>query len=141
MSTTWKLALAFVLLGLTATTHGARDESCPNERARNCPRVVSTSGMKHCGLGIQIFGWEIGLRTSACPDFKFVTPPNQKCFGDPMWGHQCALDAEVTVERWKCDCVDVSVLGTGLLLPQCECELLGFLGTIEDYKTAPCDDD
>ena len=42
------------------------------------------------------------------------------------------------IEYESCDCVTATILGTGLALPDCECEPRGILGELEDFASRTC---
>ncbi len=133
-------ALCFALFVTTDVT-GAQESFCPDQQATYIPPSTDESGTgETCGVGIQIFGFELGAFGPWCPDFKWHFPACYTCQGEAQLGAQCVFDKEVFIERWKCDCVEATVFGTGLLLPDCRCEERGDAGALKSQKTAPCTD-
>ena len=118
----------------------ALDDSCPDERASEVDARIDevNSSDRRCGLGIQIFGLSLSAFGPLCPTERIYYPAHQTCQGAAAKGSRCEFEKTLPVEYESCDCVTATLFGTGLALPDCECESRGILGELEDFATRPC---
>jgi len=130
-------ALASLALGA-----GARDGECADERATNVDaRVVDAGHKTRCGIGVSIFGLRLAVLGPVCPDYKLHYPAHGECLGEPAEGMECVPAGTLEVRFEKCTCAQVTLLGTGLLVPDCVCAWQpGNMGFIENFKTKECDE-
>ena len=129
-----------MILSLLSFAPCLTDDRCPNERASGVDaRIdeVNTSD-RRCGLGIQIFGLSLSAFGPLCPTERIYYPAHQICQGAAAMGSRCEFEKTLPVEYESCDCVTATLLGTGLALPDCECESRGILGELEDFATRNC---
>ena len=116
------------------------DERCPNERASEVDARIDevNASERRCGLGIQIFGLSLSAFGPLCPTERIYYPAHQTCQGAAAMGSRCDFEKTMPIEYESCDCVTATLLGTGLALPDCECESRGILGELEDFATRNC---
>lgn len=140
-----KKLLAGVQLAL-ACSFGAQigsAQDCPNVRASYVPpSVTHSSTSERCGVGISLFGLGVSVFGPSCPAARFTTPGHGVCNGAPSPGNRCVPAGLVDVIYEKCECADATALGTGLLLPDCDCQVQPISGgTVENWRTKPCPTD
>jgi hypothetical protein len=116
------------------------DEPCPNERASEVDARIDeiNTSERRCGLGLQIFGLSLSAFGPLCPTERIYYPAHQTCQGAAALGSRCEFEKTLPVEYESCDCVTATLLGTGLALPDCECDSRGILGELEDFATRNC---
>jgi len=134
-------AALFMILSLTALS-AHPDDTCPDERASQVDARVDevNASDRRCGLGIQLFGLSISAFGPLCPTERIYYPAHQTCRGEPAADCRCEFEKTMPIEYESCDCVTATILGTGLALPDCECESRGILGELEDFATRTCPD-
>lgn len=113
---------------------------CPNTMASQVDAEVKWSKrVRRCGIGIGIFGLRLSVFGPDCPEMKFIVPAHQTCQGNTNEGTYCAPQRPIDILAEKCTCVTVTALGTGILIPDCECKPSQLdAGTVEDFETRPC---
>lgn len=129
------LALSFLApLGSSVDMH-----QCADVRAAQVDARVDDIGTStRCGIGISIFGIDLSLGGPDCFPRRVVTPARQTCNGDYNEGTWCGFEQTLAVTAEKCECSEITLLGTGFKFPSCDCELEGNLGTVEDFGTYNC---
>lgn len=131
------IVLSF-LAPFAPSTRGV-DHSCADTRASQVDaRVVDSGTATTCGFGISIFGLELSIGGPECTPRRFIYPAHQACDGAPNEGTWCGKENDLPVTEERCECSDATILGTGLKLPFCDCELAGNAGTVEDFGTFNC---
>ena len=132
-------AVLFTVLTLTVLSPGL-DDLCPDERASQVDARIDevNPNDRRCGLGIQIFGLSISAFGPKCPTERIYYPAHQTCQGEAAADCRCEFEKTLPVEYESCDCVTATIFGTGLALPDCECEAAGILGELEDFATRTC---
>ena len=118
------------------------DDPCPDERASQIDARIDevNPNDRRCGLGIQLFGLSISAFGPLCPTERIYYPAHQICEGESAPDCRCEFEKTMPIEYESCDCVTATILGTGLALPDCECESRGILGELEDFATRTCPD-
>ncbi|MAE29504.1 MAG: hypothetical protein QF724_11960 [Planctomycetota bacterium] len=127
-------ALAFLLTPLWAAGQ------CPDVGATQVDARVdeSTSG-RECGIGFSLFGHSVSIGGEFCPSFKFIYPAHQVCDGQASPGNRCVPKGNLPVRSQACECALFGALGTGLSLPECDCNESALnAGHVEDAETVPC---
>ena len=133
-----ELAIAVLFLTPLARTLLAQGP-CADVRASDvAARIDGIGDETHCGIGISLFGFKIGLLGPKCPKDRFIYPAHQECLGEKNVGTSCGADKDIEVRQECCECVVIGILHTGLALPSCVCTPNGTGGTIEDAKTLDC---
>ncbi len=132
--------LCTALLVLAADLAAADSSSnCPDTRAGQVDaRVEEAGGSRRCGFGFKLFGIGGGIFGPECPDFIITYPSHQECRGDPNPRTYCAPNGMIDVQVERCRCQQATVLGTGILIPSCECEAADGGGHVEDAQTLTC---
>jgi hypothetical protein len=132
----------FFLSGLSALGISpgftAQDAGCPNLKSSQIDGRIDEGPTVTCGYGFRIFGLGGGIFGEKCPTFKISYPSHQECAGEANQGTLCAPDGQLAVRREDCECVEHTLLGTGILFPDCECGAAFDFGHIEDSATRPC---
>jgi hypothetical protein len=135
-----KALATLLLLAVVATV-------APQAAARDCPdmrtthvraEVVTSKTSTRCGVGISVFGLEIRLFGPNCPAARFTYPSHEVCAGAPAIGFRCALPQALQVIYERCNCSSLTALGTGVLLPHCDCQVQPGGGTVLSWTTVPC---
>jgi len=131
------------LLLLAAISPGvpSSGQQCPDVRASQVDaRTYWTGTVVRCGVGIRFFGITIGFGGPECAPRRVTEPAHQTCLGEPNRGTMCLPAGPLPVTFETCHCSRATVLGTGLLFPDCECETgAGDIGHVEDFMTVPCE--
>lgn len=113
--------------------------ACPNQRATQVDaRTYWTGEVERCGIGIRILGIGGSIFGPRCGERKVFEPAHQVCRGEDNPGTACLPSRTIELQTEECHCADKTVLGTGILLPSCECSPGGVGGTVEDFSTVPC---
>lgn len=129
-----------LLLGLAVLApNAAAHVDCPNTRACQVDARIDAQGdEERCGIGLSLFGYDISIGGPKCPAYRLHYPAHQECHGAANGGTRCVFEQNLPVQKEKCECERLTVLGAGLSLPECECEDQGTAGDIEDFKTERC---
>ena len=132
--------LPLLLLCALATNARAQGDGCPNVRATQVPAHVDHQGSPYerCGLGVQIFGLPIRIGGAKCYRHEYLYPAHQECLGAANAGTFCEPESSMPVEHYTCECLWISVFGTGVGLPKCNCTYAGTAGTVQDALTGLC---
>ncbi len=131
--------VALLVALLAAPIAASSNSNCPDVCATQVDaRVVEAGSSRRCGFGIRIFGIGGGIFGPMCPDFILTYPSHQECKGDPSPGTFCAPEGPLQVRAERCRCARATVLGTGVLIPSCECERTDGGGHVQDAQTLPC---
>ncbi len=138
-----KTYLLFGLLSLSLATLATRSSAgglpCPNERACNVDARTTDAGeTERCGVGLTLFGLDLSIGGPKCPTYRYHYPAHQECHGAPTGGSRCVLEQTLNVTRERCECERIGAAGTGLAIPECDCDDQGNAGMIEDFKTEAC---
>jgi hypothetical protein len=133
------ILLALGTLGGLAHSAPQATADCANTKASQVDaRVVPGGSVRRCGIGIRIFGIGGGVFGPRCPEKKFTYPSHQECRGENALGSFCEPEGTLPVTVEECECGTATLLGTGLLIPICDCDSGGTAGHIEDARTSPC---
>lgn len=134
------LALSWTALGFGHASAQASGD-CPNTRASEVEAYTDSEGGERCGLGLSLFGWDVGLFGPKCPDRKIFYPAHQVCAGARNPGTRCVPEGEVDATVQDCECDVAGVFGTGVALPSCDCSATTIDGgKVEDFRTDRCED-
>ena len=143
LATTLPLALSLALpLALTTATYAATYAGdCADQRASDIPgEEVESKKHQRCGLGLQLFGYDLDLLGERCPKWVKVYPDHQECTGEELLDHECVFDRMLDVVRLECDCSDATLIfDTGLAFPNCDCDFGGSAGQIQTFATRACE--
>ena len=131
-------SIPFVLFALVSASRiAAQNNGCPNVRASQVDARVEHGGdTSRCGLGVSFLG--LGLFGPTCHERTFTYPSHQECKGEPSRGTRCEPAGRLQVKAESCHCVRATVLGTGFLIPSCECHESDDGGEVEDASTVAC---
>jgi hypothetical protein len=141
MKTYLFLGAVALLVASTSGLASAGGFQCPNTRACNVDaRTVDIGPTERCGVGLTLFGFDVSIGGPKCPQYRHHYPAHQECHGAENGGTLCALEQMMQVERERCECERVGALGTGISIPECDCDEQGNAGMIEDFKTERCFD-
>ena len=117
----------------------AAQDLCPDVRASQVDARETVSGdSPRCGIGIRIFGLGGGLFGPRCPETTFTYPSHQECLGESAPGNLCLAGDSMTVLRRRCECSELTLLGTGFLSPVCDCNEDNQGGEVQDASTQNC---
>jgi len=135
-----KLSVTILLACALVPSLRAQDgPSCPDVRATNVAARVDRQGsFSRCGLGVEIFGVPLTIGGSKCFRNEFVYPAHQECQGALNVGTACQPAPDMAVQLYKCECLTVGLISTGISIPKCNCSSAGSAGTIEDAQTLEC---
>lgn len=113
-------ALLALVSAIGAVTATAGD--CPNEAATSVPPELLDSKQEvRCGVGVSILGLELSVFGPTCPVARFLVPAHGECLGAQVEDYRCVPVGVLNVSYERCECEDVTAIGTGLLLPSCKC--------------------
>lgn len=138
------LALLALMVGFLSSL--ARDAAgsstssqCPDTKATQVDAEIVLKGdVTTCGVGVSVFGLHVGVFGPKCPDVKLTYPSHQECQGELNEYTYCQPRGNMDVTKEKCECVTVTVLGFGALVPSCSCSDAGTGGHVEDATTVAC---
>lgn len=132
-------AIVLSFLAPFAPASHSGDIHCANTRASQVDAKFQEQGTStRCGIGISLFGIEISFGGPTCYPQRVRTPAHQECEGKENEGTWCGPQGDLPVTEERCECSDVTFLGTGFKLPSCDCEYAGTAGTVEDFGTFNC---
>ena len=132
-------AVACSSMALPAAATRSKGNDCHDVRASQVDARIDNLGeSQRCGLGIRIFGLGGGIFGPSCPDKKATYPAHQVCRGEVNPGTRCVPEGRLPVVVEDCECSRATVLGTGLLLPSCNCHNVPDESHVEDARTEAC---
>jgi len=133
------MLLASLSLALVAFDSGGGATHCPDVKAcLTDARVDRQNSLGNCGFGLSLFGLDLSLGGPECFGTVYTYPAHEICHGHANPGTLCLYEQRLVITAEKCECSRATLLGTGIFLPECECEFAGNVGTLEDFQTANC---
>ena len=131
------LILSTCLATILCAVAQARD--CPHEKADLNPGFSWSKGPNYCVTSIEMGGLKIPLHQTWCPGVTIIMPTYHGCESSPESETRCQLVGVKHVYRINRVCRSVTI-ATGIRVELCVVVSKTIVGTVNEYKTVPCDE-